>query len=1162
MNLSQLQKHKSFFLLLVFFAVNLFALNAPEFTLEEKKWIEKNPTVTLGADYNWPPYEFLDKSQKHTGIAAEYLALIAKKSGLRFKIKSDVWFNIIEEMKAGKLDGLGCVVKTPSRENFLNFTQPYLSMPLVVVMENKRNDVQKIEDLKNMNVAVNKGTYLHEWLVKNYPQINLTLTSSNVESLELVSTRKVDAYVGNIAVATYTMEENFLSNLKIITKLDSITTDVSIGISKKNPILLSIIEKTLKTISFEEHNEVVKKWFDKSRERTKNKINFTNEELEWMKNSSEITYSEINWEPMSIIKDNSMIGVMGEYLDVISEKTGLKFKYIKASSWVEVIEMFEKKEIDMVPGVGASDYESKLGLTSNVYADFPFVLVTKINQSFISDISELEGKTIAVPKYWTSYNYLREQQPNIKILEVNSVFQALDAVEKGKADAFMGHMAIGMHYVGTYYSKKLHIAGKVDYSFNHKILIQNDNHILLSIINKVFDSMSEADHRQIKSRWIHVKVNEAKDYTIFYQSGFFLLIVILGTVFWNRKLSLEIDERKKIQQSLKESEEQMRTLIDNIPLHVIVSSHEGIAYLANKQTLQDYETEEKSLPLLNVAQFYVDLDERQEVLEELKINGYVDKKIVKLKRPSGEYSMMMSILPIKYNGENMLLSIGVDLTERLKMEKSLFEAKDIAEQASKSKSEFLANMSHEIRTPMNAIMGFTELLNEQITQPHLKSYVRTIRTASGTLLSLINDILDLSKIEAGKLQLQNVPTDINKLCNEIASIFTMNIKSKGLDFYLDIDKSIPKSLLLDEVRLRQILLNLIGNSVKFTESGYIKLSVHAFNVDEHLSKLDLEIKVEDTGLGIPQSQLERIFNEFEQNEGQDNRKFGGTGLGLSISKRLCTMMNGQISVESEEDKGSAFIVKLFKIDISSVVNEKNLNKKLSESMSNIDFHEATILVVDDIEDNRALIIHNFQETKIRVISAKNGLEAIEIFKKERPDLILMDIRMPILDGYASALEIKKISNVPIIALTASVMRDDYEHSKRKNFDGFLRKPVLKHDLYSEISRFLTYDKFEKDENIKEEKILISEKTRLNLSTILQVLSGDIKQIQIKALSSNNISDIKYMASKIHKLAVEFEVELLDIYASKLYESIDSFDISVMEELVNSFDDLGEKLSKF
>jgi len=923
-------------------------------------------------------------------------------------------------------------------------------------------------------------------------------------------------------------------------------------------------------------------------------IVFNQEEKLWIKKHPVVTYSEINWEPMSIIKNGTMIGVMNEYLKKITKESGLVFKYKKASSWPDVIEKFKNGEIDLIPGIGESGFESSLGLTSEVYADFPFVLVTKTSESFISDIDDIKDKTIAVPKYWTSYNYLKEQKPNIKIMPTQTVFEALDLVKSGKAYAFLGHQAVGMYYVGNYYAQTLHIAGKVDYSFNHMFLLHKDETVLLGIINKIFAAMSEKEKLDIKTKWLRVKVKVAKDFTLIYQIGAILLLMILGTLYWNRKLSKEILERKRIENSLYLEKENFKALFEKVSDgNLIIQSNRFVACnsaavkmlgLSNESEVLESSPSDWS-PFIQ-PDGVSSSEKAQEMIQKCLDDGFNNFEWVHKNINDEEFWVDVGLTSINYQGEDAIYIVWHDislqknlqykiesknrrLNKILKMsdqqQKQLItlneefkHAKLSAENANKSKSEFLANMSHEIRTPMNAIIGFTELLNEQISEPRLKSYTKTIQNASNTLLILINDILDLSKIEAGKLLITKTPTNIFNLSHDVSSIFIMSVGKKGLDLIVEVDESIPKSLLLDEVRIRQILLNLIGNAVKFTEHGFIKLSIKAFNVEEHLSKLDLEISVEDSGIGIPETQLGKIFEEFKQQDGQDNKKFGGTGLGLSISKRLCEMMDGQISVKSIENRGTTFRVELHNIDISSIVEEKNLHDNLAQRRKNIIFKRAKVLVVDDIEDNRELIVKNFEDTAIEIITANDGLEAIKMYESEKPDLILMDIRMPNMNGYEAAMEIKKREDVPIVALTASVMQDDYERSKRENFDGFLRKPVLRHSLFLELSHFLAHE-LEEETPEEEEKFVLSEKAEKNISFIENEIESKIIALITQAKKSNSITDMSAIASAIATLASEYEIDILDKYASQIYEAIDVFDIAKLEELLNNFDTLYKKL---
>jgi PAS domain S-box-containing protein len=507
-------------------------------------------------------------------------------------------------------------------------------------------------------------------------------------------------------------------------------------------------------------------------------------------------------------------------------------------------------------------------------------------------------------------------------------------------------------------------------------------------------------------------------------------------------------------------------------------------------------------------------------------------------------SVSISSMKDAENNITHFIKVAEDITERKRGEESLKQAKKAAEAANRAKSEFLANMSHEIRTPLNAIIGFSDLLFSMITDKKHKSYLSSIQTAGKTLLTLINDILDLSKIEAGRLEIQSEPINPTLILTELEQIFAAKIAEKRLEFIVEIDKDFPPALVLDETRLRQVLLNLIGNAIKFTEQGYIKLSLYKRSQENDSSKVDLIIVVADTGIGIPDDQHETIFEAFQQQEGQSTRKYGGTGLGLAITKRLVCLMNGQISVRSQEKQGSEFEIILRNVEVHTLALPA---RDEAVDFKNIAFEPARVLVVDDIESNRVLLREWLEQFNLEVIEAEDGQSGLLFAKEYQPALILMDIKMPIMDGYEATLKLKKnpsTQQIPVIALTASALLSEQSQIKAYGFDAYLFKPLSISELLSELSRYLKHKVVESFTKTADDDSLP------NLSDIpeLEQCQSEWEEIH----DGLDLEEIKQFAQKINKIGQEYHISQFCSYGECLCEFVQTFDFEEIEKQLNEF----------
>ncbi|XDD46300.1 ATP-binding protein [Leptospira sp. WS39.C2] len=427
----------------------------------------------------------------------------------------------------------------------------------------------------------------------------------------------------------------------------------------------------------------------------------------------------------------------------------------------------------------------------------------------------------------------------------------------------------------------------------------------------------------------------------------------------------------------------------------------------------------------------------------------------------------LHIIPISIEEEeNSFCMIQIsDVSQQVTREKLLREQMVVAKErekeakkASQAKTDFLASMSHEIRTPLNAILGMADTLTETNLSEEQIEYLTVLRNSGKALYNIINDILDLSRIESGKLEIEHIEFSIRDLLKETISLFLMKANAKGIRISYSVTESISETIKGDSTRIQQILINLLGNAMKFTESGQI--TVNASLSDNQKS---LILQVEDTGIGIPKEKLNSIFESFTQVDSSTTRKYGGTGLGLTITKKLILMMNGEVSVQSELGKGSTFTIQIpyeGLISRESTIHQHWLDLELPDPEN---FPKCKILLAEDSEENVFIIKTFLRKYPIDLVIAKNGKDALQKFKSEKFDIVLMDMQMPEMDGLEATKEIRLYEQIqkvdplfviPIIAISANVQKEDISNSFLAGITSYLSKPVRKIEILKLIYFYL------------------------------------------------------------------------------------------------------------
>ncbi|MCP4152200.1 MAG: transporter substrate-binding domain-containing protein, partial [bacterium] len=650
-----------------------------------------------------------------------------------------------------------------------------------------------------------------------------------------------------------------------------------------------------------------------------------------------------NYPPVDFIDENGTYkGIVADYIKLIEARLNFTFKLTRVDTWSLLLKKAKAGEVDVTGGAQQNSQRLKYFRFSTPILTLPAVIVTRKETKGNLSIEKMRGMKVAVVRSYAVQPYLETRYSYLDIHPVAGNLAALRMVSFSEVDAVIMELPVATYYLAKEGITNLRIAGNSGYTYKLRIASRKNMPILNRILQKGLDSITTKEREEIYSRWINLE-----SAPFFYRKEFLYgALLLIGItllissliLFWNRTLRRRVAARTgQLNEELakrKKSEEKYRSIFDHAMEGIFRSSLQSRFLTVNPAFahMLGYDSPEDMIETITDIEtvIYADLRDRERLLDIISKEGAAKNFELKLLRKDGStIEVLINSREVRNDKNELLFYEGnvKDFTQTkraqaLKVANEEAEmARKAAEAANSAKSVFLANMSHEIRTPLNAVLGFAELLQKGAVDEIQKQYASSILAGGKTLLSLINDILDLSKIEAGKLELCFSKLEPAAVLMEIKEIFREKAKTKGVEIKVEIDETLPCYIVTDGIRLRQILFNLLGNAIKFTAKGTIKLAVRKCAENKINNSVDIAFYVEDTGIGIPAHQMEAVFDAFTQQKGQDPSKYGGTGLGLAITKRLVEIMAGTITIESEVGKGSTFKVTLKSVPTATVEHE-------------------------------------------------------------------------------------------------------------------------------------------------------------------------------------------------------------------------------------------------
>lgn len=1023
------------------------------------QWVRGKRELILGtSNPDYPPFDITISGNDYEGITADYAGIISDALDLPVRVQRfETRDAAIKALAAGQIDLLGTANGFEAIDRNIRLSQPYsVDQPVLVTRVGDTRPLN--EGLKGMRLSMVYHYLPPAEVEASYPGATLKTYPSFQNAINAVAFNQADVFLGDTISTQYIINKGYLNNVQMSNFGKHEPNGFSFAVSDENTQLLGIINQTLKAIPVDERINISRRWSTGSDLMlTDQKLQLTQREERWIAQhpTVRVVVNEA-YAPLTFFDaKGNFRGITADLLELVRLRTGLRFDVKRSPSLTDMLSQVSEGQADMIGALVSSDVREDRLSFSRPYIDNSFVLVTRKDQGAPSYLEQMDGKRLAITQGSPMLDWLGRKYPRVVPLEIDNPFQTLDMLSLGRAEGAVVSLLSADYFLSSgIFEDRLQMTATVGEDPALISMATSRNAIeLSSILDKALASIAPQDLAAINNRWRVYTPSSANwhDYQrLIYQIIVGAGLLLLGLLAWNAWMRRQIRQREAAERALGDQFEFMRALVEGTPHPIYVRDREGMLRMCNDSYLKVFSAQREDIIGKSATEGGLgNAFEAREYAADYQRVMASDTALI-LDRPlhigERELTIYHWILPFRDSLGEVQGIIGgwIDISERRQLIEDLQAAKEQADAASRAKSTFLATMSHEIRTPMNAVIGMLELALKRAEHGELdRSAIEVAYSSANDLLDLIGDILDIARIESGRLSLNPERANLRRLVESVLRVFDGLARQKDLELVLELDSRINADVLIDPLRFKQILSNLVSNAIKFTPMGRIKVVLQAAeSPDPQL--LHLHITVQDSGIGIGISieDQQRLFEPFAQADNTGQMARTGAGLGLVICRSLCMMMGGNLSLDSTPRHGTRISMNLVLTTLEALSGQP-----VAEQPAAVAHQTLRILIVDDHPANRLLLCQQLGYLGHHCEMAENGARGLERWKADDFDLVVADCNMPIMNGYDMTAAIRRQERAserqrcPVWGFTANAQSDEIERCRTAGMDDCLFKPI-------------------------------------------------------------------------------------------------------------------------